>query len=46
MNLANEQVSALARPLARIIKEFYSKPENERKYQEWLKENEEEENSI
>lgn len=36
MNLSNEQVTDLARPLVGIITKFYEDPKNEEEYQKWL----------
>lgn len=36
MNLTDEQLNDLARPLVSILMEFYKDPENEKKFQEWL----------
>lgn len=33
--LLNNQINELARPLIKIISDFYANPENEKKYQEW-----------
>lgn len=37
MNLTNEQINDLARPLIQILTDFYDNPENEKAFQEWLK---------
>lgn len=46
MNLSDEQVQNLASPLVGIITAFYENPENEEKYQKWLRNVEEKEKSI
>lgn len=37
MELTDDQVSQLARPLVDTILSFYEEPENEKRFQEWLK---------
>lgn len=34
--LSEEQITELARPLYRIVTEFFSDPKNEEAYQKWL----------
>jgi len=36
MNLSDAQVNDLARPLVSIIQNFYANPENEKGFQRWL----------
>lgn len=38
--LTDEQINDLARPLIRIVTEYYKDPKNEEKFQQWLKERE------
>lgn len=40
MNLSDAIIGDLARPLARIIMRYYENPDNEKKFQEWLKQQE------
>lgn len=35
--LTDSQINDLARPLSVIIEAFYQNPENEKKFQEWIK---------
>lgn len=37
VTLTDSQINDLARPLSVIIEAFYQNPENEKKFQEWLK---------
>ena len=37
MNLTNEQITDLARPLVGIITKFYEDPKNEEDFQKWLR---------
>lgn len=36
----DEQIRAIARPLVRIVTEYYKDPKNEEKFQKWLLEKE------
>ena len=38
--LTDEQIEDLARPLVKILKEFYQNPENETGFQLWLQQRE------
>lgn len=38
--LAKAQINELARPLVRIVEEYYKDPKNEEAFQKWLKEQE------
>lgn len=37
MNLTNNQIDDLSRPLGRILEKFYKNPQNEEDFQQWLK---------
>lgn len=37
MNLTNNQIDDLSRPLGRILEKFYKNSQNEEDFQQWLK---------
>ena len=44
--LTDVQVEDLAKPLVRILEEFYQNPENEKGFQTWLQQKKQREMSI
>ena len=38
--ISDEQIEALSYPLIRIVSAYYEDPENEKKFQQWLKQRE------